>query len=289
MKTYFSITTLFILLFTLGNTGNLSAQCSVDCPPTPPLIIHDGGKPDKLNPVWPDWYNSCFSPDLGEVGISFKYEYRTTQFPSLPARIFFTFTIVDLVGKGYPVEVISPLPIAFNAFMIQLDPSSLGPSPSGPYNAWIKNGLITFDLDFNIAVPNNYPSNNQVKVDVFVLEEYPKLTMNSLDTSFDIDICTDLLKTGNKTPINLNRKIVSAQPNPFNGQVEIFVQSQEELRPQISILNMQGQEIELESRLKYLGNESWKSNLATEELATGIYLYRIQIGDQIYTDKIVKQ
>jgi hypothetical protein len=81
---------------------------------------------------------------------------------------------------------------------------------------------------------------------------------------------------------------IRAYPNPFVQQTKIYYQLKEKAKVNLSIYNVQGQQVRLlENSIHEAG--SYVTGFNAANLAKGIYVYRLQIGNTIKTGKLVKE
>jgi len=86
--------------------------------------------------------------------------------------------------------------------------------------------------------------------------------------------------------IPLETKLYQNYPNPFNATTKIYFDLKNDLKATIRIFNILGQEVML------LLDEFRKAgrhyvNFNSENLASGVYFYRMQAGDYVNTKKML--
>jgi len=105
-------------------------------------------------------------------------------------------------------------------------------------------------------------------------------TPEMLKTGIAINVTEDMLGT------DVKALSLSNYPNPFKGQTTIEYQLKEEAKVRLEVLNFTGKTMEL------LVDESKNAGIHTIEysakgLSSGIYFYRLTVGDEVMTNKMI--
>jgi hypothetical protein len=90
---------------------------------------------------------------------------------------------------------------------------------------------------------------------------------------------------GDGQALPVHYEAVRISPNPFNGTARVNFQLETASFVMLSIFNLKGEQVWSES-LGYLLAGEQNRTLQAEDLASGVYLLRLNTGDRIFTSKI---
>lgn len=156
-----------------------------------------------------------------------------------------------------------------------------------PGNTWVDLGVTTKDI--TIAPPNN-GDYRDFKLRCIVTDaENKSVTTNEI-------YCTYYTPSGNQAFTDNDKvmqaieiestELLNAYPNPFNPVTQIRYQLKENMYVELSVINSLGQQVgKLVSGYQEAGNYSVPFD--GSKLASGVYFYRLQAGNQVFTKKMI--
>uniref|UniRef100_UPI001430A249 T9SS type A sorting domain-containing protein n=1 Tax=Maribellus sediminis TaxID=2696285 RepID=UPI001430A249 len=134
---------------------------------------------------------------------------------------------------------------------------------------------------------------NPVTLDQEIVEGgYIKITKESTETA-EVQSTTKSNKTKSATiataiePISVVEPGLKVYPNPFTDQVRFEFVSPEAAQAKIDIYNMAGQRIQTVFDGIVEENTTYNAEFIPETQVSGLYFYKMQLGDQVYIGKLV--
>lgn len=114
------------------------------------------------------------------------------------------------------------------------------------------------------------------------------VSASSLDaTSIPVTLSRGSLPN-NKAADKLPEKSYKAYPNPFFQSTSIYYSVKQKSKVVLAVYNLQGQQIQLlKSAMQDAGN--YQATFNADKFAKGIYLFRLQVGNEVKIGKLVKE